>query len=77
MLRTYQLSEIERRNYRISILNMHVQNKKYENLVFIARLTGEYATQKKLRSSSLWTCLHHMVILRSQNKNTDFLMILA
>ena len=32
---------------------------------------------KKLCSSSLWTCLHHMVILRSQNKITDFLMILA
>ena len=31
----------------------------------------------KLYSSSLWTCLHHMVILRSQKKITDFLMILA
>ena len=28
-------------------------------------------------SSSLWTCLHHMVIIKSQNKITDFLMILA
>ena len=28
-------------------------------------------------SSSLWTRLHHMAILRSQNKITDFLMILA
>ena len=28
-------------------------------------------------SSSLWTCLHHMVILRAQKKITDFLMILA
>ena len=26
---------------------------------------------------SLCTCLHHMVILRTRNKNTDFLMILA
>ena len=26
---------------------------------------------------SLWTCLHHMVILKSQNKITDFFMILA
>ena len=25
----------------------------------------------------IWTFLHHMVILRSQNKITDFLMILA
>ena len=32
---------------------------------------------KKNCSSSLWTCLHHMVILRSQNKITDFFMILA
>ena len=31
----------------------------------------------KICSSSLWTCLHHMVILRSQNKITDFSMILA
>ena len=44
-----------------------------------SRLTGKCATQKlkNLRSSSLRRCLHHMVILRSQNKNTDFLMILA
>ena len=28
-------------------------------------------------SSSLCTCLHHMVILRTQNKITDFFMILA
>ena len=28
-------------------------------------------------SFSLCTCLHHMVILRTQNKITDFLMILA
>ena len=32
---------------------------------------------KKNCSSSLWTCLHHMVILRTQNKITDFFMILA
>ena len=32
---------------------------------------------KNLCSSSLWTCLHHMVILGSQNKITDFFMILA
>ena len=28
-------------------------------------------------SSSLCTCLHHMVILRTRNKITDFFMILA
>ena len=30
----------------------------------------------KICSSSLWTCLHHMVLLRTQNKITDFFMIL-
>ena len=58
---------------------MHVQNKKYGKFVFISRLTAKCATYKfkNLHSSSLWKCLHHVVILRSQNKNTDFLMILA
>ena len=58
---------------------MHVQNKKYGEFGLISRLTGECATQKlkTLRSSSLWKCLHHMVILGRQNKNTDFSMILA
>ena len=32
---------------------------------------------KTFCSSSLWICLHHMVISRSQNKITDFFMILA
>ena len=46
------------------------------------RLTGQCATQKNnikkiLRNSSLWTCSHHIAILKSENKNTDFLMILA
>ena len=31
----------------------------------------------KICSSSLCTCLHHMVILRTRNKITNFLMILA
>ena len=31
---------------------------------------------RKICSSSLCTCLHHMVILRTRNKITDFLMIL-
>ena len=49
------------------------------NFVSISSLTGECAAQKfkNFGSSSLWTCLHHMVILISQNKITDFLMILA
>ena len=63
----------------ISIFDNHVKNKKYRNCVFISSLTGECAAEKfkNFCSSSLWTCLHHMVILRSQNKITDFLMILA
>ena len=31
----------------------------------------------KICSSSLCTCLHHMIIFRTRNKITDFLMILA
>ena len=58
---------------------MHVQNKKYGNFVFTSRFIGKCATNffKNLRSSSLWECLHHMVIWRSQNGNTDFFMILV
>ena len=40
---------------------MNAQHKKIENLC----------------SSSLWKCLHHLIILRSQNKIIDFFMILA
>ena len=49
------------------------------NFVSISSLTDKCAAQKfkNFYSSSLLTCLHHMVILRSQNKITDFLMILA
>ena len=55
---------------------MHVRIKKYVNFVSLSRLTGKCAAQFFF-SSSLWTCLHHIVILRSQNKITDILMILA
>ena len=60
-------------------MDNHVKNKKYGNFVSISSLTGEYAAEIFLNfcSSSLWTSLHHMVILKSQNKITDFLMILA
>ena len=50
---------------------MHVQNKKYRNFVFISHLTDKCPTQK------LFKIVHHMVILRSQNKRQDFFMILA
>ena len=58
-------------------VNMHVQNKKYGNFVSISRLTVKCAAQKlkKNSSSSLWTCLHHIVILKSQNKITIFFIL--
>ena len=53
---------------------------KIGNFVFrpISRLTGKCAAQKikNFCSSSVWTCLHDMV-LRIQNKITDFFTILA
>ena len=54
-----------------------IRNRRFR--LYISSLTGECAAQKlkNLCSSSLWTCLHHMVILKSQNKITDFFMILA
>ena len=68
-----------RRNLQFLIIDNHVKNRKYGNFVSISSLAGECAAQKikNFCSSSLWTCLHHMVILRSQNKITDFFMILA
>ena len=67
-----------RRNHRFLIIDNHVKNTIYGNFVFKSGLTGECAAQKlkNFCSSSLWTCLHHMVILRSQNKITDFFMII-
>ena len=49
------------------------------NFVSKSSLTGKYTAQKfkNLCSSSLWTCLHHMAILISQNKITNFFMISA
>ena len=57
--------------------NNHVKNKKYGDFVSISSLTDQCAAQKfkNFCSSSLWTCLHHMVIFGSQNKITDFFMI--
>ena len=53
---------------------MHVQNEKYDSFVYISSLSAKCATQKlaNLRDSSLWTCSHHMAILKSENKNTVF-----
>ena len=65
--------------FRFLIIDNHVKNRKYGNFVSISSLTGECAADKlkNFCSSSLWTCLHHMVILGIQNKITDFFMILA
>ena len=44
--------------------------------LYLAKLVnGQHIFFFKLRSSSLWTCLHHMAILKSENKNTDLLLI--
>ena len=40
----------------------------YISLNWLMRNTNIYA---------IWTCSHYMAILKSQNKNTDLLMILA
>ena len=55
-----------------------IKNKKYGNFVSISSLTGKCAAQKlkNFCGTSLWTCLRHMVIIKSQNKITNFLMIL-
>ena len=61
---------------------MHVQNKKYRNFVSrppIARLTGKLQ-HKNFKTFAVLVYGHVyiiMVILRSQNKITDFFMILA
>ena len=71
-----QFYSAQRRNSRFFISDMHVQNKKNMGISSsISSLTGKCAAQKftKFYSSNLWTCLHDMVILRSQNKITDVL----
>ena len=54
-------------------------SKNINHFVSISSLTDKCAAQKinNFCSCSLWTCLHHMVILKSQNKLTDFFMILV
>ena len=62
-------------NYcRISYFGYACPKKEIGNFVSTSPLTGKRATQKikNVCSSSLWTCLHHMVILRIKNKITDF-----
>ena len=56
---------------------MHVQNKKYGNFVSISRLTGKCAAQKYI--TFVIIIYGHVyiivVIIRSQNKITNFFMI--
>ena len=42
-------SVVNRHVYPILISDMHVQNKKYANFVFMSRLTGKCATQTNLK----------------------------
>ena len=67
-------------SYLYNIINSTYLGKRNENFVVLAAgILQHYYAAEKLKnfcSSSLWTCLHH-IILRSQNKITDFLMILA
>ena len=48
-------------------------------IIFPPHFSLKCATQnfENLRNSSLWTCSHHMAILRSQKKQPDFFFILA
>ena len=57
---------------------MHVQNKKYGNLVSIASLTGK-CPARKCKHFAVLVKGHVYIIwtLRSQNKITEFFMILA
>ena len=59
------------------ISDMHVQNKIYRNFVSISPLTGKWAAQKLKNFCSSSLCLHHSYDHRSQNKITNFFMILA
>ena len=53
------------------MMYMHVRDKRYRNFVFISRLIG------KIKKTYAVLVYGHVIILRSQNKNTDFVIILA
>ena len=69
------------KNSSMSIIKKTYRLKKKHQFssLYLAQLVNYSAAQKfqNFCSSSPWTCLHHMVILRSQNKITVFLTILA
>ena len=58
---------------------LQVENCGSNSRLVASSLNGECAGQKfkNFCSSSLWICLHHMVILRTQNKITYFFIILS
>ena len=61
------------------IIDNHVKNQKYRNFVSISSLTGEYAAEKlkkllQFQSMDMFTSYGH---IKSQNKITDFFMILG
>ena len=58
-------------------LYVHKGGLKPDSFHFISRFTCKTQKFKHFCSLSLSTCSHHMVILKSQNKITDFLMMLA
>ena len=72
VLRIYQLSEIQRRNYRFLISDMHGQNKKYGNFVFNSRLNGK-CQHKNVKAYAILVYGHGHI--GTQNRDTDFLMI--
>ena len=54
-----------------------IRNTGISSLYLAQLVSAQHKNFKHFCSSSLWTSLNHMVILRSQNKITDFFMILA
>ena len=59
---------------------MNVQSKKYGNVVFISRLTRYSMRNTKINVYAVLVNGHIyiiMVMLRSRDKNTDFLMMLV
>ena len=62
------------KNSRFLILDMHVKNNKYGNFVSISRSTGK-CEARKLKTFAVPVYGHGL--RSSQNKITDFLMILA
>ena len=54
-----------------------IRNTRIVSVYFAQLVNAQHKNAKNFCSSTLWTCLHHMVILRSLKKITDFVMILA